>query len=544
MMGRLNRDQGQLFYSFCLDEVVPDDHRVREIAAVLDLSWVHAELAPHYSHLGRPSIDPVLMIRMLILGYVFAIRSERLLCREVQVNLAYRWFCGLSIEDKIPDHSAFSRARNERFRDSDIFRRVFERVVEACIAAGLVGGEGFAVDASLIVADANKQRSIPGKDWDKKRDPETASRAVKEYLATLDDAAFGAASDVTPKFVSPSDPAAQWTGAMRGPAFFAYADNYLIDVKFGIIMDVEASRAIRQAEVGAAKTMIERTEERFGLKPERLAADTAYGSAATLDWIVNEKGIAPHIPVIDKSKRKDGTLSREDFIWDKSKNVYICPAGKTLTTTGHASTDHTIRYNALVGDCRACPLKPKCCPNMPSRRILRDVNEDARDVARALRGHRGLRAIAPRPQARRDAVCSPQAHPQARPASVARTARCARRVHAGGHRPEPAPACQARRQTAADGLLRVLRRRRVRLCQCVEAAAPSERAVETASRRCQQQRVGPRELLADYFCNKICQDLTNISTDIVRCTKLRDPVTRLEEGDTRASVKPFPMSAV
>jgi hypothetical protein len=126
------------------------------------------------------------MIRMLIVGYVFAIRSERLLCREVRVNLAYRWFCGLSLEDKIPDHSAFSRARNERFRESDIFRRVFERVVETCIAAGFVGGEGFAVGASLIVADANKQHSMPGKDWDKNRDPETASRAVKEYLATLD----------------------------------------------------------------------------------------------------------------------------------------------------------------------------------------------------------------------------------------------------------------------------------------------------------------------------------------------------------------------
>ena len=313
MMGRLNQDQGQLFYSFNLDEAVPGDHRVREIAAVLDLSWVHAELAPYYPSIGRPSIDPVLMIRLLILSYVFAIRSERLLCREVQVNLAYRWFCGLSIEDRIPDHSAFSRARNERFRDSDIFRRVFERVVEACIAAGLVGGEGFAVDASLIVPDANKQRSIPGKDWDKNRDPEKASRAVKEYLATLDDAAFGAASDVVPNFVSPSDPAAQWTGAMRGPAFFAYADNYLIDVKFGIIMDVEASRAIRQAEVGAAKTMIERTEERFGIKPERLAADTAYGSAANLNWVVNDKKIAPHIPVIDKSKREDGTFSREDL---------------------------------------------------------------------------------------------------------------------------------------------------------------------------------------------------------------------------------------
>ena len=137
-------------------------------------------------------------------------------CREVGVNLAYRWFCGLSIEDKVPDHSAFSRARNERFRDSGIFRSVFERVVGACIGAGLVGGEGFAVDASLIVADANKQRSTPGSQWNKELDAQAVGRATKEYLARLDDAAFGAASDVTPKFVSPSDPAAQWTGAMRG----------------------------------------------------------------------------------------------------------------------------------------------------------------------------------------------------------------------------------------------------------------------------------------------------------------------------------------
>jgi transposase len=144
MMGRLNRDQGQLFYCFNLEEAVREDHQVRRIAEVLDRSWVRAELAPHYSPSGRPSIDPVLMIRMLIVGYVFAIRSERALCREVQVNLAYRWFCGLGIEDKVLDHSVFSRARNERFRDHDIFRHVFERVVAACITAGLVGGEGFA----------------------------------------------------------------------------------------------------------------------------------------------------------------------------------------------------------------------------------------------------------------------------------------------------------------------------------------------------------------------------------------------------------------
>jgi transposase len=384
MMGRLNQDQGRFFYSFCLDEVVPDDHRVREIAGVLDLSWVRAELAPHYSAIGRPSIDPVLMIRMLILGYVFAIRSERAICREVQVNLAYRWFCGLSIEDRIPDHSAFTRARNERFRDSDILRRLFERVVEACIAEGLVGAEGFAVDASLIVADANKQRSVPGSEWSKERNPEAASRAVREYLATLDDAAFGAATEVTPKFVSPSDPAAQWTGAMRGPAFFAYADNYLVDVKFGIIMDVEASRAIRQAEVGAAKTMIERTEARFDIKPNRLAADTAYGSASTLHWLVDDKQIAPHIPVIEKSKRTDGTFSREEFTFDKDRDIYTCPAGKILTTTGKIVNDEQRLYRAAKRDCDICPFKVRCCPNEPMRKIPRSIHEEARDVARTL----------------------------------------------------------------------------------------------------------------------------------------------------------------
>lgn len=387
MMGRRGHSQEHLFYEFHLDEAVPDDHLVRKIGAVLDLSWVHAALAPYYPRIGRPSIDPELMIRMLILGYVFAIRSERQICREVQVNLAYRWFCELGLDDPIPDHSAFSRARNERFRESGIFRRVFERVVGACIEAGLVGGEGFAVDASLIEADANRQRSVPGKEWSKAIDPEAASRAVKEYLATLNDAAFGAATAVEPKFVSPSDPAAQWTGALKGPAFFAYADNYLIDVRFGVIVDVEASRAIRQAEVGAARTMLERTEERFGLKPQRLAADSAYGSAPMLNWLVEEKRITPHIPVIDKSKRHDGTFSRADFRYDEVADAYTCPAGKILTTSGTLVNDATtLLYLASTRDCAPCPFKARCCPKTPARKVPRSVYERARDLARSLAG--------------------------------------------------------------------------------------------------------------------------------------------------------------
>lgn len=396
MMGRRNQSQAPLFYEFCLDEVIPDDHLVRKIGRMLDLSWVYAALAPYYSEIGRPSIDPVLMIRMLIIGYVFAIRSERQICREVQVNLAYRWLCELGLEDRIPDPSTFSRARNERFRESDIFRHVFERVVGSCIEAGLVGGEGFAVDASLISADANRQRSIPGIEWKKELDPEAASRAVKEYVATLNDAAFGAATEVQPKFVSPSDPAAQWTGAHKGPAFFAYADNYLIDVRCGVIVDVEASRAVRQAEVGAARTMLERTEERFGLKPQRLAADSAYGSAPMLNWLVEEKQITPHIPVLDKSKREDGTFSREDFRYDEGADTYTCPAGKTLTTTGLINAGDTLFYRSSMVDCATCQFKARCCPKAPFRRVPRSIYERARDIARSLAGTKAFE------QSRRD----------------------------------------------------------------------------------------------------------------------------------------------
>jgi hypothetical protein len=182
---------------------------------------------------------------------------------------------------------------------------MFEGVVRRCMAEGLVGADGFAVDASLIAADANKKRSVPSREWKPEEIKENAVRAAREYLATLDDAAFGAASPVMPKFISRSDPAAQWTGAHKGHAFFAYATNYLIDTDQGVIVDVEATRAIRQAEVGAARTMLERTETRFGIKPVSLTADSAYGSADSLAWLVKEKDIAPHISLFDKSNRTD-----------------------------------------------------------------------------------------------------------------------------------------------------------------------------------------------------------------------------------------------
>jgi hypothetical protein len=245
-----------------------------------------------------------------------------------------------------------------------------------------VGGEGFAVDASLIKADANRQKGIEG---DKGLPPEATGRAIDEYLAVLDDAAFGAATEVTPKFVSPSDPAARWTGAHGGQAFFAYSTNYLIDTENAIIVDVEATTAIRQAEVLAAKRMIERAKDRFDLRPKRLLGDSAYGSAEMLGWLVEQNGIEPHVSVIEKSARSDGTFSRDEFTYDAKDDIYVCPGGKPLSTTGTLVNDGaTMLYRASNRDCGCCALKPRCCPTTPARKVPRSIYEGARDIARRI----------------------------------------------------------------------------------------------------------------------------------------------------------------
>ncbi|WP_313015608.1 IS1182 family transposase [Brevundimonas sp.] len=387
MMGERRVDQAALFYTFSLEDHVPANHLLRSIDRFVELEGLRAHLAPFYSAIGRPSIDPELLIRMLLVGYCFGIRSERRLCEEVHLNLAYRWFCRLGLEGAVPDHSTFSKNRHGRFRESDLLRQLFDMVLRRCMSEGLVGGEGFAVDASLIKAEANRERSVPG---DPGLPPEASSRAIDEYLAVLDDAAFGGATPVTPKFISPVDPAARWTAANKGPAFFAYATNYLIDLEHAVIVDVEASTAVRPAELTAARTMIERVRERHDLHPDRLAADTAYGSAEMLEWLVNARGIAPHIPIIDKSGRTDGTFSRADFTYDRAADLYRCPGGKELKQyrrafrADHPDTppDDTYRYRASKIDCDACALKPECCPNGPARKVTRSIHEDARDVAR------------------------------------------------------------------------------------------------------------------------------------------------------------------
>jgi len=385
MMGRQTGDQSQLFYLFNLERRIPTGHLLRRINPIVTqvLADLRKKLAPFYSDIGRPSIDPELMLRMLIVGYCYGIRFERRLCEEVELHLAYRWFCRLDLGDTVPDHSTFSVNRHGRFRDSDILRHVFEAVVRACMDAGLVKGEGFAVDASVIEADASRYHGkAPDEiDWSL---PERQTRAAAEFLAGLDDEDPDANRKL-PKVISPVDPCSAWTAKANKRVQFGYGLNYLIDIENAVIVDVEATPARTYDEVVATKTMVERTQTRMALKPKRLVADTAYGTGKFLNWLIGA-GITPHIPVWDKSAREDGTFSRPDFTFDKERNVYVCPAGKLLTTTGNLGDDHVLRYLALKRDCEACPLKPQCCPKTPSRKVTRDVNEDARDHVRALMG--------------------------------------------------------------------------------------------------------------------------------------------------------------
>src|SRR5256714_8350748 len=318
MMGRQDRDQRQLFYEFSLDEIIPADHLLRRINvfATAVLGDLHEQLKAFYSDIGRPSVDPELMIRMLLVGYCYGIRHERRLCQEVALHLAYRWFCKLDLNDKVSHHSTLSVNRLGRFRESEILRHIFERVVATCMAAGLVKGEGFAVDASVMEANASRYHGKAPNEiaW---AEPERQTRAVKEYLAGLQAEAEPNPDRKPPKVISPSDPCSAWTAKANKRVQFGYGLNSLIDIENAVIVDVEATPARTYDEVEATKTTPDRTERRLDLKPKRLAADTAYGTGRFLGWLVGRK-IMPHIPVRDASERDDGTFSRRDFRWDRS----------------------------------------------------------------------------------------------------------------------------------------------------------------------------------------------------------------------------------
>ena len=376
MMGQQDA-QEQLFYSFRLEDHVPGDHLLRQLDAVLNFDRVRSALASHYSTTGRPSIDPVLLLRMLLIGYAYGIRSERQLCSEVHLNLAYRWFCRLGLDGAVPDHSTFSKNRYGRFRESDVYRVLFEEVVGQCCLAGLVTREGFAVDGSLIGGDAARTRRVESVDAIRQAD--SGSRPVREYLEALD-----AGNPVHPgeaRYLSPTDPAAAWN-VKEGRGKFGYFNNYLIDTEHAVIVDVEATPARLSQEIVATKAMLERVSKRHALTPGKLAADKAYGTGPFLGWL-SQRGIVPHIPVLDRQHQTDGLLPREVFTFDPDKNHYTCPQSKILKSRKASADSQVQRYYAKESDCRSCPIRQQCTRGR-FRCLSVSVDEGIRQQTKAL----------------------------------------------------------------------------------------------------------------------------------------------------------------
>ena len=386
MMGRQEAPE-QLFYDFRLEDHVPADHPLRQLDQVLTFDRIRSALAAYYSHTGRPSIDPELMLRMLLVGYAYGIRSERRLCEEVHLNLAYRWFCRLGLDGRVPVHSTFSKNRYGRFQESGIYRTLFEDVVQQCMTAGLVGGEGFAVDGTLLAADASRAAAAPSVEALRSGiNPETVSRPVRAWLDALDAAVPPEENTVRrsqPVTISATDPQAAWS-VKEGHGRFGYFSNYLIDNEHAVIVDVNATPARLADEIVAARGMIERTAATHGLTPQRLAADKSYGTGPFLAWLLERK-VEPHIPVLDRQGQTDGYMPRECFAYDAQKDEYTCPQGRVLTRQGAASASGIIVYRPPGRDCSGCPLK-KACTAGKCRTVSRHVNEDARQKVRQIVG--------------------------------------------------------------------------------------------------------------------------------------------------------------
>jgi len=374
MMGHQTRSES-LFYYFRLEDQIPEDHLLRLIDQHIDLSFVRERLKSFYSSTGRPSIDPEVLLRLLLVGYLYGISSERRLLEEVRMHLAYRWFARLDFEQEIPDHTTFSKNRHGRFRQSGVFLEVFEEIVRRCLANGLVEGRNLAVDGTMVGANASRQSRVRREHL---KQAAQVSQTVREYLAELEQTN----PVVDTEMISTTDPDAVWA-TKGGPAMMAYFDNYLIDTASRVILGVEATPALFHQETVAARRMVERIEK-LGLKPESLGADKGYGSGEFLAWLL-ERGVQPHIPVIDRRHQTEGRFTREQFRYDPVENAYYCPEGKALRYRGLQRKNQGYAYEATPAQCQGCPQKKLCTP-APARRLFVHWHEPARQVARSLVG--------------------------------------------------------------------------------------------------------------------------------------------------------------
>lgn len=386
MMGQQSRTES-LFYYFRLEEQIPEDHLLRLIDRYVDFSFIRERLKGFYSATGRPSIDPEVLLRLLVVGYLYGITSERRLLEEVRMHLAYRWFTRLDFDREIPDHSTFSKNRHGRFRQSGVFREVFEEIVRRCLAAGLVEGQHLTVDGTLVAANASPRSRVSREQLG---EVAQVSRTVQEYLTELEQqnpvaeteeprpTESGAASGP----VSTTDPDAAWA-VKGGPALLAYYDHYLIDNASRVVLAVEATPARFSQEMLAARRMLQGVEK-LGLRPGSLGADKAYGSGEFLAWLL-ARDIQPHIPVIDRRHQTRGRFTRDQFHYERTENTYYCPQGQPLRYRGRHRSSQGYSYCSTPAQCQGCPVKKRCTPSA-YRKLFVHWYEPARQAVRTLLG--------------------------------------------------------------------------------------------------------------------------------------------------------------
>ena len=367
MMGQYTRAES-LFYYFRIEDHVPENHLLRLIDRHISFDFVREKLRDSYSDTGRPSIDPEVLLRILLVGYLYGVTSERKLVEELRMHLAWRWFTGLGFDQEIPNHSTFSKNRHGRFQESKLFQELFERIVAQCIAAGLVNGEHMSVDGSFIQANATNDSRIPREQL---AEAAQVKRTVREYLKELEEENGDGEPVHQQDKVSTTDPDATYASKGKGLARLGYYDNYLVDNASCVIVGVQATAARLSQESAAARDMIEDYRQRHGRLPQSLAADNTYGNGELLHWL-DERGVTPYIRVKESPTPKSDLYGVEKFTYLPEENLYVCPEGKQLKYAGMNPLNRMHVYHSTLKRCRDCSQKSQpgaatACPHAAQR---------------------------------------------------------------------------------------------------------------------------------------------------------------------------------
>jgi transposase len=379
MMGQHDRSEA-LFYYFRLEDQIPGTHLLRLIDKHIRFEFVRQQLRDSYSETGRPSIDPELLLRMLRIGYLYGISSERKLVEELRMHLAWRWFTGLGFDQEIPHHSTFSKNRHGRFQESKLFEQLFEQIVRQCVEVGLVQGKHLSVDGSFVEANAAKESRIPREQL---AEAAQVHQTVRQYLKEVEDQNPVEEPVHQQEQVSTTDPDSTYATKGGTPARLGYYDNYLVDNDSCVIVGVQATAARMSQETVAAQEMLTRFAEWQGHKPESVAADTTYGNGEFLQWLA-DRSITPYMRTRDSIHRtRSPFFSPERFTYEPEHDRYICPAGQPLNYGGRSHRNHAWTYIGTRKRCGPCTLRPQCT-SAAFRCLVIHQHEPARQRAREL----------------------------------------------------------------------------------------------------------------------------------------------------------------